>query len=104
MLIAKKKNIKFLSSPFDHESIELLEDLGLEIIKIPSSEVTNFPYLQHIGKLNKKIILSTGMSSMNEVKSALDIMINSGTKKNNITVLHTNTDYPTSMEDVNLKV
>lgn len=98
-----KKNIKFLSSPFDHDSIDLLRDLGLEIFKIPSGEITNLPYLRHIGKLNKKIILSTGMSNMDEVKIALDVLINSGTKKNNITVLHANTEYPTPMEDVNLK-
>jgi N,N'-diacetyllegionaminate synthase len=100
---SKIKDIKFLSSPFDYESIELLKDLGLEIFKIPSGEITNLPYLRHIGKLNKKIILSTGMSNMNEVKIALDILTNSGTKKKNITVLHANTEYPTPMEDVNLK-
>ena len=97
------KKIIFLSSPFDHESIELLNDLGLEILKIPSGEITNLPYLRHIGKLNKRIILSTGMSNIDEVKSALNILINSGTKKSNITVLHANTEYPTPMEDVNLR-
>ena len=100
---SKNKNIKFLSSPFDHDSIELLKDLGLEIFKIPSGEIINLPYLRHIGKLNKKIILSTGMSDMNEIKNALDILVNSGTKKSNITVLHANTEYPTPMVDVNLK-
>ena len=99
----KKKEIIFLSSPFDLESIDLLNDLGLEIFKIPSGEITNLLYLKHLGKLNKKIILSTGMSNMNEIKSALDILINSGTKKNNITILHANTEYPTPMEDVNLR-
>ena len=99
----KNKKIIFLSSPFDHESIELLEDLGLEILKIPSGEITNLPYLRHIGKLGRKIILSTGMSNIDEVKNALDILINSGTKKENITVLHANTEYPTPMEDVNLR-
>jgi N,N'-diacetyllegionaminate synthase len=97
------KKIIFLSSPFDNESIDLLDHLGLEIFKIPSGEITNLPYLRHIGKLNKKIILSTGMSNMDEVKNALDILINSGTKKNNVTVLHANTEYPTPIEDVNLK-
>lgn len=100
---SKKKNIKFLSSPFDHESIDLLNDLGLKIFKIPSGEITNLPYLRHIGKLNKKIILSTGMSNIKEVKNAINILINSGTKKKNITVLHANTEYPTPMQDVNLK-
>lgn len=97
------KKIIFLSSPFDIESIELLNDLGLEIFKIPSGEITNLPYLKYIGKLNKKIILSTGMSNMNEVKNALDNLINYGTKKKNITILHANTEYPTPMKDVNLK-
>lgn len=100
---SKNKNIKFLSSAFDHDSIELLKDLGLKIFKIPSGEITNLPYLRHIGKLNKKIFLSTGMSNMNEVKNAVDILIKSGTKKNNITVLHANTEYPTPIKDVNLR-
>ena len=99
----RNKKIIFLSSPFDHESIGLLNDLGLKILKIPSGEITNLLYLRHIGKLNKKIILSTGMSNIDEVKRAFNILINSGTKKNNITVLHANTEYPTPMEDVNLK-
>ena len=98
----KLKKIIFLSSPFDLDSINLLNDLNLEIFKIPSGEITNLPYLRHIGKLNKKIILSTGMSNMNEVKNALDILIYSGTQKKNITVLHANTEYPTPIEDVNL--
>ncbi len=97
------KNIIFLSTPFDQDSIELLNDIGLDIFKIPSGEITNLPYLKHIGKLNKKIILSTGMSTINEIKIALDFLINSGTQKNNITVLHANTEYPTPMEDVNLR-
>mgnify|MGYP001381971055 CR=1 FL=1 len=102
-LYCKNKRIIFLSSPFDHESIDLLKDLGLDIFKIPSGELTNLPYLRHIGKLNKKIILSTGMSNINEIKNALNILINSGTKKENITVLHANTQYPTPIEDVNLR-
>ena len=103
ILYCNSKKIIFLSSPFDHESIELLKDLDLEILKIPSGEITNLPYLRHIGKLDKKIILSTGMSTIDEVKNALSILINSGTKKNKITVLHANTEYPTPMEDVNLR-
>jgi N,N'-diacetyllegionaminate synthase len=99
----KTKNIMFLSTPFDHDSIELLNDLGLEIFKIPSGEITNLPYLRHIGKLNKKVILSTGMANIGEIEDALDVLIEAGTKKENITVLHANTMYPTPMEDVNLK-
>jgi len=98
-----KKGIAFLSTPFDHDSIDLLYQLGLKIFKIPSGEITNLPYLRYIGKLNKKIILSTGMSSLKEVGNALDILIQSGTSKINISVLHANTMYPTPMEDVNLR-
>jgi len=98
----KSKDIMFLSSPFDHGSIDLLNELGLEIIKIPSGEITNLPYLRHIGSLSKQLILSTGMSTIQEVGDALSILIGSGTKKENITILHANTMYPTPMEDVNL--
>lgn len=97
------KNILFLSTPFDHDSIDLLSKLGLHIFKIPSGEITNLPYLQHIGSLKKRVILSTGMSNLGEVEDALDILIIAGTQKDNITVLHANTEYPTPMEDVNLK-
>ncbi len=99
---AKKRNIMFLSTPFDHDSIELLCDLGLEIFKIPSGEITNLPYLRHIGKLNKKIIISTGMADIGEIEDALDVLIQAGTTKDKITVLHCNTEYPTPYEDVNL--
>jgi len=99
----KSKNIMFLSTPFDHDSIDMLNDLGLEIFKIPSGEITNLPYLRYIGKLNKKIILSTGMADIGEIEDALDVLVAAGTNKENITVLHANTMYPTPMEDVNLK-
>jgi N,N'-diacetyllegionaminate synthase len=98
----EKKSIMFLSTPFDHDSIDMLHDLGLEIFKIPSGEITNLPYLRHIGSLGKKVVLSTGMSNLKEVGNALNILINAGTSKDNITVLHANTMYPTPMEDVNL--
>jgi len=74
----------------------------LQIFKIPSGEITNLPYLRHIGSLGGKVILSTGMSNLKEVGDALNILINTGTSKDNITVLHANTMYPTPMEDVNL--
>lgn len=99
----KTKNIMFLSTPFDHDSIELLNDLGLEFFKIPSGEITNLPYLRHIGKICTKVILSTGMADIGEIEDALDILIEAGTKKENIAILHANTEYPTPMEDVNLK-
>ena len=97
------KNIMFLSTPFDHDSIELLSELGLDIFKIPSGEITNLPYMRHIGSLNKKVILSTGMADIGEIEDALDVLLNAGTLKENITVLHANTMYPTPMKDVNLK-
>jgi len=102
MSYCDEKNIMFLSTPFDYDSIELLNNLGLEVFKIPSGEITNLPYLRHIGKLDKQAILSTGMADIGEIEDALDILINAGTKKENITVLHANTQYPTPMEDVNL--
>jgi len=98
----QEKNIMFLSTPFDHESIDLLCDLGLKIFKVPSGEITNLTYLRYVGSLNKRVILSTGMSNLEEVGDALNILINAGTSKDNITVLHANTMYPTPMEDVNL--
>ncbi len=98
----QEKDIMFLSAPFDHESINLLSDLRLQIFKIPSGEITNLPYLRHIGSLDKQVILSTGMSNLGEVEDALNILINAGTSKDNITVLHANTMYPTPMKDVNL--
>ena len=96
------KGITFLSSPFDIESINLLIELNLKIFKIPSGEITNLPYLRHIGSFNKEVILSTGMSNLKEIGEALKILINAGTSKEKITVLHANTMYPTPMKDVNL--
>ncbi|UCD55889.1 MAG: N-acetylneuraminate synthase [Candidatus Omnitrophota bacterium] len=97
------KGILFLSSPFDLESIDLLDELGLEMLKIPSGEITNLPYLRKIGGLKKKIIMSTGMTNLEEIKCALNVLTISGTPKENITILHCNTGYPTPFEDVNLK-
>ncbi len=102
MTYCQEKSIMFLSTPFDHDSINLLSDLGLGIFKISSGEITNLPYLRHIGSLKKQVILSTGMSTLQEVGDALDILISAGTLKENITVLHANTMYPSPMEDVNL--
>ena len=96
----QEKGIMFLSSPFDLESIDLLHKLELEIFKIPSGEITNLPYLRKIGKLKKKVILSTGMSTLGDIEQALEILRENGT--DDITVLHCNTEYPTPMKDVNL--
>ena len=103
MQYCHEKNIMFLSTPFDHDSIDMLSELGLEIFKIPSGEITNLPYLRHIGSLNKEVILSTGMADIGEIEDTLDVLAEAGTEKENITVLHANTMYPTPMEDVNLK-
>jgi len=99
----QSKKIHFLSTPFDLDSIDLLNGLKLDIFKIPSGEITNLPYLRKIGSLNKKVVLSTGMADIGEIEDALDVLTSAGTKKENITVLHANTMYPTPMEDVNLK-
>jgi len=99
----KNKRIHFLSSAFDLDNLDFLINLGMKIFKIPSGEITNLPYLRKIGVLNKKVILSTGMADLAEIKDALNILMNSGTKKTNITVLHCNTAYPTPYEDVNLR-
>ena len=103
MAYCKEKGILFLSTPFDHDSIDLLTGLGLAMFKIPSGEITNLPYLRHIGKLQKQVILSTGMANIGEIEAALDVLTNAGTPRENIFVLHANTEYPTPMQDVNLR-
>jgi len=99
----KTKNIMFLSTPFDLESVDMLDSLGLEIFKIPSGEITNLPYLRKIAQLKKKIVLSTGMATLREIGDGLELLTSNGTPKENITVLHANTMYPTPIEDVNLQ-
>lgn len=98
----KACNIKFLSTAFDLESVAFLETLNLDMWKIPSGEIINLPYLRKIASFKKKIILSTGMSTMEEIDTALKILVSNGAEKDNITVLHCNTDYPTKYSDVNL--
>lgn len=100
---SRLRGIKFLSSPFDAQSVELLTRLGLDIFKIPSGEITNMPYLRQIGALGKKVILSTGMAYLREIEDALSVLQQSGTRIDDITVLHCNTEYPTPMRDVNLR-
>ena len=100
---ANEQGIRFLSSAFDNDSIDLLDQLGSALFKIPSGEITNKPYLRHIAKKGKPVILSTGMANMEEIKAALDVLCENGISKDEITVLHCNTEYPTPMEDVNLK-
>lgn len=98
-----KRKIGFFSTAFDIESTDLLVSYGQKQFKIPSGEITNLPYLRHIGQLGRPVILSTGMATMEEIKSALQILENSGTPKNSITVLHCTSVYPTPMPEVNLR-
>lgn len=99
----RQRRVVFLSTAFDIDSVDFLNKLGLSIFKIPSGEITNLPYLRKIGGLKKKVLLSTGMADLREVENALNILIESGTKKERITVLHCTTAYPTPLRDVNLR-
>jgi len=95
--------IEFMSTAFDEVSVETLRKLGLKRLKIPSGEITNLSYLRQLGRLNKPIVMSTGMATLREVKAAMDVLIEVGIKKNDLTILHCNTQYPTPMADANLK-
>ena len=99
----EKRKIGFFSTAFDIESVDLLLSFGQNHFKIPSGEITNLPYLRHIGQLGRPVILSTGMATMEEIGSALQILENSGTPKKSITVLHCTTEYPTPIPEVNLR-
>jgi N,N'-diacetyllegionaminate synthase len=98
----KRRGIGFLSTAFDIPSLDLLVDLGLERFKIPSGEITNLPYLRHVGRLGRPVIMSTGMANLAEIEAALDVLEASGTAREQIIFLHCNTEYPTPMRDVNL--
>lgn len=99
---ANEQGIKFLSTGFDEGSIDFLDSLNIELFKIPSGEITNKPYLEHIAKKGKPIIISTGMSSLQEINDAINVLLWNNIKREQITVLHCNTEYPTPMQDVNL--
>lgn len=99
----KKNKINFLCSPFDIESLKYLKNLGEKIIKIPSGEITNYPLLREIGMMRKKVILSTGMSNLIEIKNALKTILNFGVKKKDIALLHCVTSYPAPFSSLNLK-
>ncbi len=99
----KEKKVKFFSTAFDLSSLEYLQSIGLDMVKIPSGEITNLPYLRKAASLFRKVILSTGMSTMQEISDAMHVFLKAGISKENITILHCNTEYPTPMEDVNLK-
>ena len=98
----QEKGIHFLSTGFDVDSIDFLNDLEIPFYKIPSGEITNKPYLQHIARKGKDIILSTGMADLQEVKDAVQVIESEGITRDRITVLHCNTEYPTPIQDVNL--
>lgn len=98
-----EKQVMFLSTPFDLDSIELLNGLGMQVFKIPSGEITNLPYLRHVGCLGKEVIISTGMSDLREVEDALNMLVQAGTDKEKITVLHATTEYPCPIGEVNLR-
>ena len=97
-----ERDIEFFSTAFDVEGVNYLNDLGLSFFKIPSGEITNYPYLKAVALCGKPVVMSTGMSSEIEIRLALDILIKFGLKKENISILHCNTEYPTPMKDVNL--
>ena len=97
------RNISFLSTGFDIESVDLLLSLGQECFKIPSGEITNLPYLRHIGQLGKTIILSTGMATMGDIEVAIEVLEQAGTPRSMLTVLHCTTEYPAPMAEVNLR-
>ncbi len=99
----QKWNIKFLSTAFDHESIDFLHQLNMDFFKIPSGEITNKPYLEYIASKNLPVVLSTGMADLSEIQSAINVLSKKGLRKDDIIVLHCNTEYPTPMEHVNLK-
>ena len=99
----RTKPAKFVSSAFDIDSIDLLAELNIPFFKIPSGEITNLNYLRHVGSLNKPIVMSTGIATLDEVKAALNILFDCGIQRDDVTVLHCNTEYPTPMCDVNLK-
>ena len=98
-----QKGVQFLSTGFDIESLEFLARLGITIAKVPSGEITNLPYLRNVASLFPEVILSTGMATIEEIKDAVKVLTDNGVNKDKITVLHCNTEYPTPMEDVNLR-
>jgi sialic acid synthase SpsE len=101
-IFTPKKNISFFSTAFDLDSLAYLKELGLTMVKIPSGEITNLPYLRKAAALFSEVIISSGMSTMVEIKNAVKVFIETGISKSNISILHCNTEYPTPMQDVNL--
>ena len=102
ILYCKNKNISFFSTAFDIDSLIYLKELGLNMVKIPSGEITNLPYLRKAAELFSEVIISTGMSTIHDIENALEVFVDAGVSKNKISILHCNTQYPTPMKDVNL--
>ncbi|MDB4124764.1 N-acetylneuraminate synthase [Schleiferiaceae bacterium] len=100
---ANSKGIEFFSTAFDVKGLEYLNSLGFSMFKVPSGEITNYPYLKKIASFGKPVILSSGMASLKEIDEALQVLTSEGLTNEEITVLHCNTEYPTPMRDVNLK-
>lgn len=98
-----QRGVKFFSTAFDSDSVQFLHQLGLGLWKVPSGELTNYPYLKQIAQYHEPIILSTGMSEMSDVEAAMQVLLDNGLQKSQIIVLHCNTEYPTPYEDVNLR-
>lgn len=99
---AQSKGIKFLSTAFDLESADFLNDLDLPLFKIPSGEITNFPYLVKIASFGKPVVISTGMSTLEEIEDSLNVFLEENIPLSEITILHCSTEYPTPMKNVNL--
>jgi N,N'-diacetyllegionaminate synthase len=97
------RQIGFFSTGFDIECVDLLVSMGQEQFKIPSGEITNLPYLRHIGHLGKKVMLSTGMATLGEIEAAIEVLEQAGTPRSKLTVLHCTSAYPTPMAEVNLR-
>jgi N,N'-diacetyllegionaminate synthase len=98
-----RQGIRFFSTAFDTESFDLLVSLGLDQVKIPSGELTNLPLLRYMTRLGLPVMLSTGMATLGEIEAAIDAIVQAGTPRNLITVLHCTTEYPAPMVDVNLR-
>lgn len=99
----KERNIRFWSTAFDMESIDFLHSLNMGLWKIPSGEITNYPYLKKIASFHEPIIISTGMCELTDIEAALTVLVKEGVRKEQITILHCNTEYPTPYQDVNLR-
>ena len=103
MSYCEERNINFFSTAFDVEGVHYLNDLGLSFFKIPSGEITNYPYLKAVALCKKPVVMSTGMCSENDIEKALEVLVKFGLSMEMISILHCNTEYPTPMKDVNLK-